>query len=306
MIPVYNPSEFLLETLQSVMQQIDDPADFQVTIVDDSPDTSISTKLLRESGMDGVEYHKNDRNLGLAGNWNQCISLSRGRWIHILHQDDLVYPGFYAAMRQAVDNNRDIGMAFCRNEMLEGELRRSAEIEMEEAGILENWLERLAVNQRVQCPSVVVKREVYQRLGGFAAEFSYALDWEMWARIARDYSVWYVPQVLSCYRIHANNETSRLKQIGVTLDDEYAVARKISTYLPAEARRRVWKIARRNISTRAMKTAARLMNGGMRKRGMKMFRKALWLNPGLWFTSAPINYIKWDLKLIVRSIGGVK
>jgi glycosyltransferase involved in cell wall biosynthesis len=256
--------------------------------------------------MERLEYYKNESNLGLAGNWNQCISLSRGQWIHILHQDDLIYPGFYAAMRKGVEKAQHIGMAYCRNETLEGDVKSSAEAEMNEAGILENWLERLAINQRIQCPGVVVRREVYKNLGGFSADFSYALDWEMWARIARDYAVWYEPRLLSCYRIHADNETSRLKQIGVTLDDEYAAARKIASYLSADARRRIWPLARRSISTRAMKTAARLMHGGMRKQGMKMFRKALWLNPGLWFTSAPLSYLKWDMKLIVNNIFRVK
>jgi glycosyltransferase involved in cell wall biosynthesis len=304
MIPTYNPSEFLLETLDSVVQQIEDPADFQIAIVDDSPQDNATKKLLEKFAEYSIDYCKNEKNLGLAGNWNRCIELSRGRWIHILHQDDLIYPGFYAAMCRAALAGEEIGMAFCRNEFKESGGSYLAELEMESEGILENWLERLAVEQRIQFPSVVVRKDVYERVGGFSEEFSYALDWEMWARIAKDYSVWYVPQALSCYRVHADNETARLARIGVTVDDEYAAARKISSYLSSRMRRQVWPIARRKVARRVIVNATRLIDDGMRKDGMKMFRKALSLDPSLLLTSMPFDYLKWDVKLIFKSIIG--
>jgi glycosyltransferase involved in cell wall biosynthesis len=36
---------------------------------------------------------KNPERLGLVGNWNCCIELSRGKWIKLLFQDDLLLPG---------------------------------------------------------------------------------------------------------------------------------------------------------------------------------------------------------------------
>ena len=45
---------------------------------------------------DRVAVHqKSLRTNGLAGIWNRCIERARGEWVHILHQDDIVLPGFY-------------------------------------------------------------------------------------------------------------------------------------------------------------------------------------------------------------------
>ena len=40
-------------------------------------------------------------------------------------------------------------------------------LERETPGVIPNWIERIAVTQRIECPSIVVKREVYEKLGGF-------------------------------------------------------------------------------------------------------------------------------------------
>ncbi len=49
---------------------------------------------------------------------------------------------------------------------------------------------------------MVVRRDVYEKLGGFDTNFKTAgEDWEMWVRIAAHYPVWYEPAPLACYRL---------------------------------------------------------------------------------------------------------
>ena len=107
----------------------------------------------------------------------------------------------------------DVGAAFCRHVFMDGEGKAShpSELERPTAGVLDGWPGLICRTQRIQCPSIIVRREVYERLGGYRTDLCYALDWEMWNRIAAHYSVWYEPEPLACYRIHATNETARLK-----------------------------------------------------------------------------------------------
>jgi hypothetical protein len=51
---------------------------------------------------------------------------------------------------------------------------------------------------------------VYEQLGGFLPHFHYVPDWEMWARIASQFSFWFEPSILACYRLHANSATSHM------------------------------------------------------------------------------------------------
>jgi hypothetical protein len=66
-------------------------------------------------------------------------------------------------------------------------------------------------------PSIVVKRSVYEQLGGFDVSFGYALDWDMWKRIASQYPLWCEPQPLAGSRRHDQSTTRKLMQSGTNI-----------------------------------------------------------------------------------------
>lgn len=213
MIPTYEPGELLLLTLRSVLDQLDHPERFQVAIVDDaSPTVDVEALIAPLRQQYSIEVYRHTTNLRLADNWNRAISLARGELIHLLHQDDLVLPGFYAHMRQAFTVHPDIGMAFCRHAFIneQGEIEKISRKERLTAGILPNWPRRISKRTRMQCPAVMVRKSVYVQLGGYRNDLIYALDWEMWVRIALHYPVWFEPARLASYRRHLGSESERL------------------------------------------------------------------------------------------------
>ena len=58
-------------------------------------------------------------------------------------------------------------------------------------------------------PCIVVRRSVYEELGGFDNRLVYAEDWEMWVRVAARFPVYYEERPLACYRMHGNSNTGR-------------------------------------------------------------------------------------------------
>jgi hypothetical protein len=58
-------------------------------------------------------------------------------------------------------------------------------------------------------PSIVVRRDVYESLGGFDRRLVCSEDWEMWVRIAARYPIWYEPEPLAVYRMHDQSNTGR-------------------------------------------------------------------------------------------------
>jgi glycosyltransferase involved in cell wall biosynthesis len=215
MMPVYRPGrEYFRLALESVLQQDEGPERMQIEVVDDcSPDMDVEA-MVREIGGGRVAFSRTPKNLGLSGCWNTCIERARGKWVHLLHQDDLVLPGFYKALAKADANPEHVGAAFCRHAWCdaEGARNRSSELHCETAGILKNFMELIASGQRIQTPSVVVRRRVYGELGGFRSDLGYTLDWEMWQRIAARFPIWFEPEVLAVYRLHQGAETSRIRK----------------------------------------------------------------------------------------------
>ncbi len=237
MIPTYNPQfDYLKKALRSVLAEDRGPDRMQIEIVDDcSPDDNVAASV-KEIAGDRIEFSRTPGNLGLAGCWNTCIERSRGQWVHILHQDDLVLPGFYSRFEALIRTNPKLEAAFARHIRVDAdghEISRSP-LALERAGEMTDFPSRIAVWQCLECASVVVKRSTYERVGGYRNDLPYALDWEMWARIAATGRWGYVPELGAAYRFHAKSETQRLQQVDKTIPDLLRGGRMARAHLPQE------------------------------------------------------------------------
>lgn len=264
MIPTYNPNpEYLEKTLRSILEQDLGVDQMQIEVIDDRSTQNDPEELVRKVGQ-GISFYRQPKNLGLIGNWNACISRARGHLVHILHQDDVVKPGFYRRLEAAFVQEPSIGAAFCRYFYMDekGCERDLSLLERETPGVIPNWIERIAVMQRIECPSIVVKREVYEKLGGFCQEAHYAADWEMWKRIAAHYSVWYEPELLASYRSHSSSETSRLIKSGANIADTLKAIEISQSYLPTTISTELSNQARENCAFKALNIARHMLSKG--------------------------------------------
>lgn len=222
MIPTYRPSEpFLREALLGLLQQDPGVECMQIEVVDDcSPDIDVRALVERIAGK-RVQFCSTMRNFGLAGCWNECVNRARGEWVHLLHQDDILYPGFYAELEKCIRAHPEANAAFTRHAYADtqGHWHWLSQLERSDPGLLQNWAPTLASWQRIECVAIVVRRSCYESLGGFRTDLSYVLDWEMWARIARHHPFVYSPRLLAAYRLHDSAESARLRNQGETLED---------------------------------------------------------------------------------------
>lgn len=223
MIPTYNPDpKYLEQALRGVLDQDPGKQEMQIVLVDDGSDVFDPELFIRELGVPRVSFYRQPRHLGIGGNWNTCVEQARGQWVHLLHQDDLVLPGFYQRLRNSIETDARIGAAFCQHFLINSDSSRGylmSRVKANTAGILADWLEHVFVALSIQTPSIVVKRSVYESVGGFDASFKYALDWDMWKRIATQYPMWYEPEPLAGYRQHGQSTTRKLMHSGRDIAD---------------------------------------------------------------------------------------
>lgn len=264
MLPTFRPDGKLQRAIESVLMQSAGTDWMEIVVVDDhSPDADVEGLVRAVDRAGRVTILRNDRRLGLAGNWNRAISLSRGRLVHLLHQDDYVLPGFYKQLVKSFEHDR-VGMAFCRVRIIDGEdcLLKLTSRQQWLAGVIAHWLPRIAQRQRVQTPSAVVARSTYEALGGYRTDLCHALDWEMWVRIAAHYAVWYEPRPLAAYRRHATNESSRLAAGGQVWPDMARAIEVNAAHLPPAIRRRVVVSSVKWYASSALRTVERQMAAG--------------------------------------------
>lgn len=212
MIPTYNCAAYLRQTLSSVLAQDPGSEMMQIEVVDDCSTQDNPEEVIKELGGSRVSFYRQPQNVGHTKNFETCLQRSRGKLIHLLHGDDCVRDGFYLKLQQAFDTYPEIGAAFCRHIFMDenSHWQWISSIERADSGILDNWLEKIASHQRIQTPSIAVRREVYEKLGAFDRRLCWSEDWEMWARIAASYPVWYEVEPLAIYRQHSQSNTGKM------------------------------------------------------------------------------------------------
>lgn len=233
MVPVYNRADDLAVCLRSVLAAGYPPERMQIAVVDDSTSNDTIGAQVAALGGGRIEYHRNAKNLGMAGNWNRGIELARGELVHILHDDDYVAPGFYAAVDALAETFPDASLYFTRT------------LQVDELGAA-NWVSpRLKEYETfskdpaplfyrcdVRFPAMVGRRTAYARTGGFAADLRMTLDWDMWLRLIADGGAAATEAPLAYYRLHSNNATSRYFRDGTYFTEMLATCARFAKQFP--------------------------------------------------------------------------
>jgi glycosyltransferase involved in cell wall biosynthesis len=250
MIPSYNCLAYLAETIASVLAQDPGPAQMQIMVIDDCSTDGDVAALVQTIGQGRVDYFQQPVNVGSLRNFETCLNRSIGQWVHILHGDDRVAVGFYAEIESLFRQNPEAGAAFTNvtNLTMEsyGEKLQDRPPLVPETGVIKDFLFRIAEGQKLETPSIVVKRTVYEQLGGFFG-VHYGEDWEMWVRIAAHFPIAYSPRCLAQYRyLNTTSISSRYIKQGQNIRDITKVIDTIQQYLPTERRKNLKEQALRH------------------------------------------------------------
>lgn len=233
-IPTYNPrADYLEQTLNSVLAQDVGPEQMQIEVVDDCSPAVAVEEMVKAIAGSRVVFSKTPKNSGLAGCWNTCIKRAQGEWVHILHQDDYVLPGFYQVLAKTAARHPEVSLLATRSFFVDAKnviLGVTGRL-----GHLENGGRTVAdffYSTPIQCPGVVVKRNFYETFGGFRSDLIFSLDCEMWARVIGSAGGLITSEVLSCYRKSDINETARLSQTAENLRDLEQMSRLFAQTYP--------------------------------------------------------------------------
>jgi glycosyltransferase involved in cell wall biosynthesis len=262
MIPTYNCTNYLRQTLESVLVQDPGPDLMQIEVVDDCSNDGDTKALVEEIGKGRVGFFRQEQNMGSLRNFETCLNRSRGHLIHLLHGDDLILDGFYKEIKMLYDLYPEIGAAFTRYSYIDhnGIITPPGKELLEEPGIIEDFLAQIAQRQMLQAVSIVVRRNVYEKLGSFFA-VHYGEDWEMWIRIAAQYPVAYSPNCKAVYRGgqgHSESITSNFLKTGQNIRDINKVIEIVQDYLPREKRKELKRLAKMHYSRAYAKASHRI------------------------------------------------
>lgn len=223
-IPTYNGQKFIDQCLQSCINQ--SFSDYEIIIVDDgSTDNTISIIDSYCLKSDKIRFYKNEKNLGLVGNWNKCIELSQGKWIKFVFQDDYIsYDCLQRFAEHITDTNQLIVSK--RNFILEHDaspedqqyyhhdvrtLENTGDFRSNEYSaktISEISANNICLNFIGEPTLCLFRKSVIEDVGMVDSDFKQICDLEFFQRIATKYGLTYLPSQVCSFRIHNQSATS--------------------------------------------------------------------------------------------------
>jgi glycosyltransferase involved in cell wall biosynthesis len=100
MVPAFGESPYLCETLESLATNTNSNS-VRIYVVDDSSPTD-NVREICAAYSDRVTYIRNEKNIGLAANFQNCINLSKSEYTMIMGSDDRVLNGLESAFDAAI------------------------------------------------------------------------------------------------------------------------------------------------------------------------------------------------------------
>jgi protein O-GlcNAc transferase len=236
-IPVLNRPEYFPQCLASVLAQWTGPEDMEIVVLDNGSNPPLF-EIPHKFGKGMIRYYRFPETVPLQQNWNTAVSLTRGQWIHLLHHDDYVLPGFYTRLKASLEKCSDsVGAAFTGYENIDENLEVifSQEHNLGDyRGVVKDWIQRIGVSCPLSPPSVVIRRLAYEKLGGYKLDLPYTCDWEFYKRVAVFYDWWYEPGILAHYRQHSNSITTAENKDGSSGIAHRRAIEMSESYLPVE------------------------------------------------------------------------
>ena len=211
LIPSYNHAQFLPDALQSVFQQTF--TDYEIVAVDDGS-TDGSVEILQSYGERIRLFTQQNR--GTYPTLNRCIAESRGIYLAILNSDDLWMPTKLEKQAALLRAHPEVGLVHTGGHFIDGEGRvlpgNPLGFEWPRTP-MGNIIEALVRCNKIIASSVLIRRECFERLGGFREDLFGSGDWEMWFRVALEYDIGYIDEPLTMYRVHGANASFQHRRV---------------------------------------------------------------------------------------------
>ena len=196
LLPVRDGARFLREALESVLAQT--LADLELLVVDDGS-TDETPEILALVGDERLRVLREDR-LGLVPALNRAVGEARAPLLARMDADDVSLPERLERQVAYLDARPEVALLAVGVETSGG-----ARIVLpdDDAALRR----RLLLRNPFAHGAVAVRAEAVARAGGYRADYGANEDYDLWRRIARDWKLGAVPEILYRYREHAGAVT---------------------------------------------------------------------------------------------------
>lgn len=203
-VPIYNGSSFLAETLHSLLSQ--SFSDFELLAIDDGS-TDNSAEIVRSLKDDRIRLIQ-QTNAGLCATLNLGIAEATATYLARCDQDDISYPHRLSRQMQTMRDHPGALGLFALSTKLGAKHRWSnADKAVVAVGAVKDF--EPAKDGCLLGSTMFCRTDALRDAGGFRQQYYPADDWDLELRLAQQGRVLVMREPLIAYRFHAGANTYR-------------------------------------------------------------------------------------------------
>lgn len=206
LMTAYNREKYIGEAIESVLAST--YTNFELIITDDgSKDKTVEIARGYAAKDERVKIFINEKNLGDYPNRNHAASLAVGKYLKYVDADDYLYPWGLDILVKCMEDNPEAGWGLCS---LVQYKKQPYPILLHPKQIFEYNYFGPGIFHKAPLSSII-KKEVFDAVDGFKP-LRMVGDFEMWNRLALDYSVVLICDGVVWYREHEEQESNSASQ----------------------------------------------------------------------------------------------
>lgn len=210
LIPTYNYARFLDEAIQSVLDQT--YQHFEIVIVDNNSTDDTAQVVSKYLSDNRVKYYRNERNLGLVGNWNKCVEYASGEFVKFLMADDKFKPELLEEFLDIMKRYPKVALVTSNSEMFgaRSKPRISDFIGLQNGkDMIFRCLNQGSGNLIGEPTTVMIRKKDLDQVGEFKTDYTCLVDLNMWLRLLDCGDAYFIAKNLSYFRVHNNQQSAR-------------------------------------------------------------------------------------------------
>jgi glycosyltransferase involved in cell wall biosynthesis len=197
--PSYNQAAYIEETLRSVLAQ--EYPHIEYLIVDGG--STDGTVEIIQKYQDQLAGWTSEPDRGQTDAINKGFGRARGEILAWLNSDDTYEPGAVAAAVKYLQEHPQVGMVYgdCNY------INESGAVIGKFRAAQTNYRLLRQGYTRIPQQTMFFRAELWKRLGPLDPSFYFAMDYDLWTRLAKHTEIKYVPQTWANFRLHTSGKS---------------------------------------------------------------------------------------------------
>ena len=198
-VPTYNTNlRFLKECLDSVFGQVYE--NWELIVVDDcSTDKKVKEYIKNYAKQEKrLVYKFLPKNLGISGATNEAVRLAKGEFIGIFDHDDLLWPNALFETVKALNNDKKLDFIYTDEDKITEDTHNHLGYVFKP-----DYNPDFMHSVNYFTHFTVVRKSLFDKIGGERSEYDGAQDWDLYLRICRETDkIYHIPKICYSWRVH--------------------------------------------------------------------------------------------------------